>query len=154
MLQLALKYFHVSNPDFWVQPVSFAFVLTLGVTSVRGFILNLIKVCATCFAVGLCRVLACIHMWSQMFAFWSSADTSNSVVMFLAEVMGAYFISVVLLIRMAMPVQYRSGPVGRSYVNSGQHCCCVCVCVAALPSQTQLEQLNSISSIAGQILFL
>ncbi len=47
-VQLALKYFHVSNPDFWVQPVSFAFVLTLGVTSVRGFILNLIKVCVAC----------------------------------------------------------------------------------------------------------
>ena len=37
----------------------------------------------------------------------SSAVTSNSVLLFLAEVMGTYFISVVLLIRMAMPVTYR-----------------------------------------------
>jgi hypothetical protein len=46
-------------------------------------------------------------VWFQMFAAFSSAVTSNSVVTFLAEIMGAYFISVILLIRMAMPAQYR-----------------------------------------------
>ncbi len=44
----------------------------------------------------------------QMFSAWSSSVTSNSVLLFLAQVMGAYFISVVLLIRMAMPPNYRS----------------------------------------------
>lgn len=103
--QIALKYLHVKNPDFLIQPVSFAFVFTLGVTSVRGFILNLIKVCSS--ALCLCAEGLSPLLPPQMFTHWSSAVSSNSVVMFLAEVMGAYFISVVLLIRMAMPPQYR-----------------------------------------------
>lgn len=59
--------------------------------------------CTSSWGVLWCFCGACV----QMFSAWSSSVTSNSVLLFLAQFMGAYFISVVLLIRMAMPEDYR-----------------------------------------------
>jgi hypothetical protein len=52
----------------------------------------------------------CVTVRCQMFSAWSTSVSSESVMLFLAQVMGAYFISVVLLIRMAIPAHYRYGP--------------------------------------------
>lgn len=78
--------------EMYVQPVSFVFVGTLVFTSVRGFLMSL----------------------SQLFSAFSrslglSPVTSASFVLLLAEVMGMYFVSVLLLLRMSMPEEYRRG---------------------------------------------
>lgn len=83
--EIILIFLSVPNSELLVQPVSFIFVFVIVTTTIRSFLINLIK----------------------MFSAWSSSVTSNSVLLFLAQVMGAYFISVVLLIRMAMPPNYR-----------------------------------------------
>jgi hypothetical protein len=156
----------VPNATMWVQPVSFFFVFVIVTTTIRGFLINLVKVGAamarspccvessvlyrspscphlappalTCPSVTRRRVMSCR---GQLFSAWSSSVTSNSVLLFLAQVMGAYFMSVVLLIRMAMPAQYRSVTLGRaarcscvghhpfcpSWRASASPCACRCV---------------------------
>lgn len=85
-MELALRHFHVPDAHLWVQPISLAFVGLLVFTSVRGFLIS----------------------FSNLFAAWSSSLVSSaSVVLLLAGVMGTYFIASVLLLRMAMPEQYR-----------------------------------------------
>ena len=92
-MELALRYAHVREPQLWVQPISLAFVGVLVFTSVRGFLIS----------------------FANLFVAWSasSAVSTNSVVILLASVMGTYFIASVLLLRMAMPEQYRCGRGGR-----------------------------------------
>lgn len=63
---------------------------------------NTCPVCAH-FDCGCCLAV-------QMFAAWSSSVSSNSVVLLLAEVMGSYFVSYVLLMRMNLPPKYRHVP--------------------------------------------
>ena len=87
-MELALRWFHVREAHLWVQPISLAFVGLLVFSSVRGFLVS----------------------FANLFVAWSSSVTSNSVVVLLAQVMGTYFISSVLLLRMAMPEQYRCVP--------------------------------------------
>ncbi|XP_028140483.1 Golgi pH regulator [Diabrotica virgifera virgifera] len=72
--------------DFWSQQVSFYLVGCIVVTSIRGFIITLTK------------------FFNRM----SSSKSSNIIVLVLAQIMGMYFVSSVLLLRMNMPVQYRA----------------------------------------------
>ena len=44
---------------------------------------------------------------SKFFIWISSPRSSNLIVLFLSQLMGMYFVSMVLLMRMNMPVQYR-----------------------------------------------
>ena len=55
------------------------------VTSIRGLLINLTK----------------------FFYAISSSKTSNAIVMFFAQLMGMYFVSSVLLMRMNVPPEYR-----------------------------------------------
>ncbi|CAH1119569.1 unnamed protein product [Phaedon cochleariae] len=71
---------------FWSQQVSFYLVGCMVVTSIRGFIITLTK----------------------FFNRISSSKSSNVIVLILAQIMGMYFVSSVLLLRMNMPVQYRA----------------------------------------------
>ena len=49
----------------------------------------------------------------QIFNQWSSTASSHSVVLLLAQVMGMYFVSSVLLMRMNLPPKYRYVKVNR-----------------------------------------
>lgn len=70
---------------FWSQHVSFILVGCIVVTSIRGLLLTLTK----------------------FFYAISSSKSSNIIVLVLAQIMGMYFVSSVLLMRMNMPSEYR-----------------------------------------------
>ncbi|PAA93954.1 hypothetical protein BOX15_Mlig020911g1 [Macrostomum lignano] len=71
--------------QFWSQQVSFWLVGIMAVTSIRGLLLTLTK----------------------FFFALASTHSSNIMVLLLAQVMGMYFLSSVLLMRMNMPAEYR-----------------------------------------------
>jgi hypothetical protein len=71
---------------FWSQQVSFFLVGCIVVTSIRGLLITLTK----------------------FFYAISSSKSSNLIVLALAQIMGMYFVSSVLLMRMNMPAQYRT----------------------------------------------
>ena len=71
--------------EFWAQYISFFMVGVLVTTSVRGFLINLTKI----------------------FYAVSSSGSSNIIVLLLAKLMGMYFCSSVLLMRMNVPANYR-----------------------------------------------
>jgi hypothetical protein len=71
--------------QFWAQNISLVFVGILVLTQTRGFLMNTMKI----------------------FFRISTSISSNCVVLLLAQVMGMYFMSSVLLMRMNMPPQYR-----------------------------------------------
>ncbi|KAH8355160.1 hypothetical protein KR093_007045, partial [Drosophila rubida] len=70
---------------FWNQHVSFLLVGCIVVTSIRGLLLTLTK----------------------FFYRISSSKSSNIIVLILGQIMGMYFCSSVLLMRMNMPAEYR-----------------------------------------------
>ena len=70
---------------FWSQQLSFFLVGILIVTSIRGLLITLTK----------------------FFYAMSSHKSSSIIVLVLAEIMGMYFVSCVLLMRMNMPEKYR-----------------------------------------------
>ncbi|CAO1427191.1 unnamed protein product [Diamesa hyperborea] len=70
---------------FWSQHISFWLVGCIVVTSIRGLLITLTK----------------------FFYKISSSKSSNTIVLVLAQLMGMYFISQVLLMRMNMPAEYR-----------------------------------------------
>jgi len=85
-IEILVHYFGIQfDVHFWSQQVSFILVGILIVTSIRGLLITLTK----------------------FFYAISSSKSSNIIVLALAEVMGMYFISSVLLMRMNMPEQYR-----------------------------------------------
>jgi len=84
-MQMALKYLHVQiDVALWSYNISFLFVGIIIATSMRGFLRNLLK-----------------------FYSWSRSFSSNSMVLLLAQVMGMYFTSSVLLMRLSLPKEYR-----------------------------------------------
>lgn len=68
-----------------VQPVSFALVFTMAVSSVPGF----------------------LNSFMKLFSSLSRDLTSNSIVLLLAEVMGSFFLAQVLQVRMTIPENRR-----------------------------------------------
>ncbi len=104
-MEIAVHWFGLDiNVVFWSQHVSFFLVGAICVTSIRGLLLTM----------------------SKFFIWISSPKSSNLIVLFLSQVngkalpymacaiilyfqvMGMYFVSMVLLMRMNMPVQYRT----------------------------------------------
>ncbi|KAL5499800.1 hypothetical protein EMCRGX_G011260 [Ephydatia muelleri] len=72
--------------EFWSQHVSFILVGIIVITSIRGLLVT----------------------FTKFFYAIASSKSSNIIVLCLAEIMGMYFVSSVLLMRMNMPEEYRS----------------------------------------------
>jgi hypothetical protein len=86
-LQIAVNYVGLQiDVKFWSQHVSFFLVGIIALTSIRGLLITLTK----------------------FFYAISSSKSSNIIVLTLAQIMGMYFISSVLLMRMNMPLEYRT----------------------------------------------
>lgn len=86
-IEIAVKYMGFQlDVRFWSQHISFLLVGVIAVTSVRGLLITLTK----------------------FFYMISSSKSSNFIVLLLAQIMGMYFVSSVLLMRMNMPHEYRS----------------------------------------------
>lgn len=96
MFEVILIYLRVPRTEaaLWVQPVSFVFIGILVFTSVRGFLLSFSQA---------------VNMKSIQKLGGFSSVTSSSVILVFAQVMGMYFVSVLLLLRMSMPEEFRRG---------------------------------------------
>jgi len=85
-IEIAINYFGLEfDVKFWSQQISFLLVGVIIVTSIRGFLITLTK----------------------FFYAIASSKSSNVIVLCLAQIMGMYFVSCVLLMRMNMPHEYR-----------------------------------------------
>ncbi|GAB6018867.1 Golgi pH regulator B [Chamberlinius hualienensis] len=85
-IEIAVHYMGFSfDVKFWSQHISFLLVGIIVITSIRGLLITLTK----------------------FFYAISSTKSSNIIVLILAQIMGMYFISSVLLMRMNMPPEYR-----------------------------------------------
>ncbi|XP_013385649.1 Golgi pH regulator isoform X2 [Lingula anatina] len=86
-IEIAVKYFGIQfDVKFFSQHISFFLVGIIVVTSIRGLLITLTK----------------------FFYAIASNKSSNVIVLALAQIMGMYFVSSVLLMRMNMPSEYRS----------------------------------------------
>ncbi|XP_074652271.1 Golgi pH regulator A-like isoform X2 [Tubulanus polymorphus] len=86
-IEIAVNYLGIQfDVRFWSQHISFILVGIIVVTSIRGLLLTLTK----------------------FFYALASYKSSNIIVLGLAQIMGMYFVSSVLLMRMNMPSEYRS----------------------------------------------
>lgn len=86
-MEIAVHWFGLElDVIFWSQHISFILVGAIVVTSIRGLLLTM----------------------SKFFIWISSPKSSSLIVLFLSQIMGMYFVSMVLLMRMNMPVQYRT----------------------------------------------
>ncbi|KAI1278375.1 Golgi pH regulator [Halotydeus destructor] len=86
-IQIAVNYIGLDiDVRFWSQYVSFGLVGIMVLSSIRGLLITLTK----------------------FFYAISSSKSSNVIVLTLAQIMGMYFVSSVLLMRMNMPLEYRT----------------------------------------------
>ncbi|KAK3107617.1 hypothetical protein FSP39_018367 [Pinctada imbricata] len=85
-IEIAVNYLGIQfDVLFWSQQISFYLIGIIIITSVRGLLLTLAK----------------------FFYAIASSKSSNAIVLCLAQIMGMYFVSSVLLMRMNMPQEYR-----------------------------------------------
>ncbi|XP_032833024.1 Golgi pH regulator isoform X1 [Petromyzon marinus] len=85
-IEITVNYLGIHfDVKFWSQHISFILVGIIIVTSIRGLLITLTK----------------------FFYAISSSKSSNVIVLVLAQIMGMYFVSSVLLMRMSMPPEYR-----------------------------------------------
>jgi golgi pH regulator len=85
-MSIALSLFQIDiDVPYWSQAISFIMIGIMVALTVRGFLIKLL----------------------QVFSEYSSSFTSTHVALILTQVMGMYFVSTVLLIRMNLPPEYR-----------------------------------------------
>ncbi|RIA89758.1 Abscisic acid G-protein coupled receptor-domain-containing protein [Glomus cerebriforme] len=87
-LTLAIAYFNIKeiDIDFWYQQLSFFTVGIMIFFSIRGLLIQFLK----------------------FFRAVSNSVSRNNIVLFLAQIMGMYFLSSVLMLRMSLPEVYRN----------------------------------------------
>ncbi|GET04356.1 Golgi pH regulator B isoform X2 [Rhizophagus clarus] len=87
-LTLAIAYFNIKeiDIDFWYQQLSFFTVGIMIFFSIRGLLIQFLK----------------------FFRAVSNSVSRNNIVLFLAHIMGMYFLSSVLMLRMSLPEVYRN----------------------------------------------
>lgn len=95
-MSIALSLFQIDiDVPYWSQVISFVMIGIMVALTVRGFLIKLL----------------------QVFSEYSSSFTSTQVALILTQVMGMYFVSTVLLIRMNLPPEYRYGSSIADYVG-------------------------------------
>lgn len=86
-IEIAVNYLGIQfDVKFWSQQISFILIGIIIVTSIRGLLITL----------------------TRFFYAIASSKSSNIIVLCLAQIMGMYFVSSVLLMRMNMPLEYRT----------------------------------------------
>jgi Abscisic acid G-protein coupled receptor len=102
-LQILLVFLHVPPDEaaWLVQPASFVFVGVLAFTSVRGFLVSIAQFVT--FTGGGKAKPGAPSSSSR------GGSLSTTVALVVAELMGTYFVSSLLLIRMSVPAHYREG---------------------------------------------
>jgi len=86
-IEISVNYLGIQfDVEFWSQHISFWLVGIIIITSIRGFLMTLTK----------------------FFYAIASSKSSNVIVLCLAQIMGMYFVSMVMLMRMNMPPEYRT----------------------------------------------
>lgn len=82
-----IAHYYGMNPDmqYWTQYVSFVFVGVIIIASIRGLLIYLMKI----------------------FKVFASRNQSRILILFLAQLMGMYFVSCVLMLRTNLPPEYR-----------------------------------------------
>ncbi len=87
-LTLTIAYFNIKeiDVDFWYQQLSFFTVGLMIFFSIRGLLIQFLK----------------------FFRAVSNSVSRNNIVLFLAQIMGMYFLSSVLMLRMSLPEVYRN----------------------------------------------
>lgn len=120
---------------FWSQQVSFVLVGIIVLTSIRGLLIQLTKVVwrARAPSAQLDRTASAqrraqANFTMQTFYAIASSASSNLIVLFLAHIMGMYFVSSVLLMRMSVPFHYRymARPADRGRSGGVQLCAGTC----------------------------
>lgn len=102
-IQIAINWIGLDiDVKFWSQHVSFILVGIIVITSIRGLLITLTKVRFPFFD-NVYLKCSC-----QFFYAISSSKSSTIIVLLLAQIMGMYFVSSVVLMRMNMPLEYRT----------------------------------------------